>query len=298
MSSIVFAFSMNLLLGVGWTAQGLVMSRIAEKGGNINRFYLLAFSTAAVGAWVFLVDWDVFRNALETSRQHVIIWMVVAGVFNSVAQILFVQSMRLGPHGLTWGLMQTAMVIPFMAGIFIWNDAINRIGWAAPVCFLGAVALQVKKKSGNEKPLGSLHWMLSIAAAWAVMGLTQTFMGIPSRWVDWSDDANIRIPIMLTAATCVQCLWLVTRRSDGQWVPKLSFLWAVIYLVSATLMFVSLDAMSKLKMAGIVFPVGVGFCIGLFLLYTRFVRKEKLGFTGGATLALVLIGVACAALAK
>lgn len=272
-------FMLVIGLGLLWASVGIVMSWVAISGSSPISFYAVGNWITAIFCWIFIADWDVLSIGLPPKFYSLLFWMVFAGVFNSVGQILIIMSMRHGHRGISWALIQIGMLVPFLTSILIWDEPLTLLGSAGMLCFLCAIFLMGKGKSRGESDSEegfTWKWILLIAGSLLFLGLTQTFQSVSSHWGGWADEANLRVPFLATTCAVVNAILVVVMKQKFHVTTlKYATIWAVFATSSYMLMFSSLDTLSKYSMSGCVFPIGQSICMVCFTLYSGFILKEK-----------------------
>ncbi|MCD4823014.1 MAG: hypothetical protein K8S55_00265, partial [Phycisphaerae bacterium] len=219
------------------------------------------------------------------------------GMLDAIVQVLLVVTMRLGHRGMTWSIAQSAMVISFLAAILIWGEHPGLWGWVGVTCILAAVILIGSNKSEAEKSVennqrSSRSWLLLAILTMLVLGASQTLMGVPSRWANWSNAAGLRMPIALTGTAVMHAfIMLVNRRKLTRRVIPYSAAWAVLTFLAFLGLFFCLDRMAESNRAGIAYPIGIGTNIFAFSVYSYLRLSETYTKTRIAGLCLIVMGI-------
>ncbi len=293
------AVLINLGVGVLFVLIGILASKVASHGRSIIVFFAMGSAMTAACMWILVVKWPVLLHEPIPRLWPLIGCMTAAGSVNALGQILTVLSMRHGHKGLSWAMVQSAMVISFLAGWAIFGDRIGLPGWfgvASILAAIGLLATSGKRREPETPP--NTTWLLINLAALIIIGAAQTLMGIPSRWEGWTDVARIRIPISLTAGACVHTAFVTIRRHGiDPRTFKLSLAWVAVSFFSYLGTFTCLDLLAELDIAGVFFPTAIGVCIFGFSIYSKWRLHEHFNARSITGLALTLAGVALLAMA-
>lgn len=295
------AIGLNLLLGCSWSFLGSLMGRASSGTRSGSAFLSIGTGLVALAGWVFLVDWPLLISGQVPRLWTAVAWTAAAGVTNGLVQLSMVMTMSRGHKGLSWALGQSAMVIPFCAGIFLWNETVGVTGWSGVVALLLAVGLIASRKGGGDGAalLGSPGWLGCAFLTMGLIGVTQLLFSVPSYWPDWDDVASIRLPVNATATCLVHCmvLGLTRQRPDGVCL-RMGLLWLCGSFPSFLLLFLTLDRMEAVNLRPIVFPLAVGACMVSFLLYSRFWLCEAFPRRVLVGLSLALVGIVLVATSR
>ncbi|MCF7854143.1 MAG: DMT family transporter [Candidatus Pacebacteria bacterium] len=292
------AIALNIVLGLLWATLGIIMSSVARRGESILFFYAVGSLLVALAGWTVVVDWEVLLAGDAPRLGNLLLAVAIAGGVNGLAQFLMVSTMRRGHQGVTWAIGQSAMVIPFVASVIIWHEEAPMHRWLGITLLVTAIMLMGWRRNHEKAELSSdPAWFWFALLTLCVIGTSQVAAGIPSRWPDWSDAANLRMPVFVTAGAFVHSTVLMARRmkvSGGA--VKLALPWAGVAVVAYLILFKCLDWMGEYGLVGIVYPIGIGTCIVAFSLYSGLRLREK--FTPAICVGLVLAvaGIALIAL--
>ncbi len=290
---------LNLIVGLLWAGVGVMFSQISARRLPAQLIYCLGCGFVALVGWIALVDWSVLLSGQMPKLGATIFWMTLAGFANIGGMSLMIHTMSLGHRGLTWAIGQSAMVVPFVASVLIWRDPVAPVGYMGMLCLLAALALISRRHKGtgefarcSKSAAADRHWLLMAFLTLIVIGLSQTSMTVTSRWPEWEDAANLRLPVTYTASAALMLVFtLIQRKPLTRRLLPWGLLYGAVALTSFTMLFACLDLMADNGLAGIVYPIAIGVCITGFSIYSRLVLKESMKPASMAGLILCLLGV-------
>jgi len=283
-----------VVTGLMWTGIGAVYSRVAREGHDIISFQMVAGGLISVMAW-WLCDWPTILAGPVPHLRPLAVNMAFAGVVGAAAMMVLMSAMRRGHHAVTWTVSQSALVLPFLAGIFIWHDAARPTGTAGVAAVLVSLVLLgvSRSKQGQDGSGGWVSvWLVLTVLAFVLIGCQQTICTIPNRWPGFHDAGRMRVALGSTSsAVFLAVVNLLRRRWPEREVLALCVLCALFGITGAVTLFAALDFMQKVGQVAIVFPLCVGVCVVGFSLYSRAWLKERLGLVGAVGLALSVLGI-------
>lgn len=294
----LLALSCNVLLGLAWTLVAVGMSRVARQQQPIFAFYAAGYGLAALVAWVVFANWGELLAGNVARALPTVLWAMFGGAATAISSALLVAAMRRGPKGITWTFGQSAMVMPYTAGIVIWGENPGWPGWPGIVAIITALVFFGWRRQGDvaDRQPG---WLPLVLITFTILGLAQTSFGVMSRWDGWQDTAGIRSPVALTTSFLVHLMTSTVRRQRprrSMFVPLI--IWATGALGAYFLAFKSLDLLATYDLAAIVYPVGVATSMAVFCLYSVLFLGEKMSRRRLTGLLLALTGVVFLALAR
>lgn len=275
-----------------WASAGMIFSRIARSEKSTIAFIGTTATLTVIFSWLGVANWHVLSLGHIVRLQELIAAMVLAGLFNAVYQQLMLVSMQSGHNAIAWTIAQSAMVIPFLAGIIVWHDmpSLWRIGGVA--CLLAMIVVLGIENMGKASANGTERWLPLVLLTFLSVGLGQTFFSMPSRWAGWTDSAHLRLPISFSAAMVVNLgALLVSRVKPDRQVTSYALLYAALALAAQKLLFACMDMLAHVGLLGIAYPLAAGVCILAFALYSAFILKEKFKRTEMLAMAIGMLGL-------
>lgn len=267
-----------MITGVLWGLIGVMVSTVARRKIEAPSFFFLTNCLAAAGSWVFLVDWPVFFEDGVAHPLALAFTMTGASGIAGTGFLLMQIALRSGHHGVIWTVCQSAMVIPFLACVFIWGEDAGIFGSFGVVSILaGMVALGLGRRSGKKEPPDGRrgHWFSLSVAIFFIFGISQTLSAMPSK-LGYEDSCGLRSALYLTGAALFWCPWFLRRkRRLNSAIFKLAFMNSLFALIAQAVIFGAMDILKPFGMVSIVFPLAIGTSILLFAFYSLFFIREK-----------------------
>jgi len=267
---------LTLLTGMVWGGIGVVLSLAVRKRLNVLPFMAAANALASVGAWMFLVKWGPLLDGRVEHPLSLVLLLSMAGIAATIGMLFLLKAMDAGAAA--WTVGQSAMVIPFLAGVLFWGEPL-RMGGA---CGLAAILASLLAFAGarpsdtGDGATPNRRWLLQALLALVFLGAQQTLSSIPSSWEGWKDSAELRGPLILTAGA-LPLLFLVIRRRlwperDAWW---LAGLYAGLGIAGNLLLFAAMDSLRTEGRLALVFPLALGTCIVLVALCDIVLWKRR-----------------------
>jgi drug/metabolite transporter (DMT)-like permease len=145
---------------------------------------------------------------------------------------------------------------------------------------LGAVLLMLLLTMTTEadatRKAPTKKWVLFTALCFLSVGLGQVLALAPSHWMGWRDEARLRPPFVFffSFIVFVAVSVLTKQRFSGAgW--RAALIATVCGILFMVCLWGSADAMAKIGLSGIVYPIAIAGSIVLFGLYSLFVLKER-----------------------
>ncbi len=320
-----------MIVGASWCLVGIVLGRAPKDGLDTGIIQLLgafvSITASAVIAFCFLPPGGCPPGVILCTCGI----YFAAGAFNYFGLQAMAEGMKYGPNGSVWGIMQSAMVFPFLAGILFFGVMLTVPRAMGILFLLAAIPLfsmarnsgkqLPEKKNGKEKKKGGegkeqtgnfrCSWRFWAFLSLALIAIQQNLATAPS----YNPEAREVSPILRAASSAAGTLlgfFLQTlfQRIRGEesfpvflgkikesifrprlWVYVLSMQFFSL-IFAYTLLYPGLDAMGKAGAGAVSYPLMVGSCIVSFTLYSSLVLKEKLSWTQMAALVFCLGGLA------
>lgn len=272
----------GLLIAVGagsvWTLSGVMNSCCAKFKLSITTYLLSNVLCSFVLSLIFRV---VYRN-LSAGDLKIIGILFAAGMLNTGGALLLQHALSRGYHGIVFLISQSAIVFPFLAGLFLFDErpsAVRLIGCIG--IFLGMASCSLPKlfeKNGNGR--GSCLWLILSILSFLSFGLAQVLMTVPS-WKTIPDPAHVRTAALYAGSTVMMCLYTVfarnVRLSFSKKLAVCGIAVSILNLVSMGLMFFALDILARYNLSAVGFPLAIASSMAGFTLYSILILKEKCG---------------------
>ncbi|MEM9883182.1 MAG: hypothetical protein AAF800_09725 [Planctomycetota bacterium] len=286
-----------LAAGAVFCLMGVVFSVTARRGLDMVPLMAVSGGGLAVGGlgWV---DVGALRAEPVADLGRLAAVMVSAGAVSTAGMAAMHAGMKRGPQAPVWTIGQSALAVPFVAGVVVFGDTAGVVRWSGLVAILiGLVLFGLAKRppNGPSQPPGGepASGGLPLAfLAFAVIGLSQTLMTVPSHTSADPDPASLRVTLIgLGRMAGGIGLAVGLRARFGRAVLLWGAGMALLSLSSTSLMLAGLDALAAHGRAGIGFPVAVGICILGFVAYRIVTGREPAQPTRLAAIAACLAGI-------
>jgi uncharacterized membrane protein len=291
------------IIGMLWCFVGIVMSSIAKDKISFVGFMSFSGSVSTLLSWIVVPDYGVIINKGIPDLSYMPLVIFLGAMLATIGFRIMNYAMRIGHHGATWTIGQSALVIPFLFSIFYYSESprvVNLIG-----LFLAIVSMILLSKKSSDgrsktefKSSSYSLWVITAFGAFIFIGAQQVLYLVPFNWSDWSDTVHLAAPISLTGSALTYITLNII--SDKSWAWRLywkkGIALSVITVLSQTLLMVAINMLSSENRSGIVFPFAIGICTISFSLYSLFVLKEKSNKFGLLGMVLGALAVVCIAL--
>ena len=270
----IFGIVLLVLTGICWVGIAVVVSDAARKRLDIDTIQFAASAAIALAALCVIP----FQTPLAgtTAQKFAICGFVfVAGAGNYLMLKLMRRAMVLGNSGAVWGITQSALLCPFLMGMFFFGVAptLYRILGIALILLGIFLFSRTTPKHGRR----SRRWLLPTLGAFAASGLAQCFANLPSYWTETAMGSVLRA-CLVQAGTIGLFALTVPFESKK---PRFGGIWKPVVLLSGvqilSLFFFFYRGLNLVADAGcgsVGYPIAQGSCIAGFLLYNRLVSKE------------------------
>ena len=285
-----YCILLTVLTGLCWTSYGIILSFTARTKMDVILFGLVQNFCCMLLGIIFLAKWDHF-NPAETL--NLIPFVLAAGGLNAIGQFATKCAMSRGHNGLAWAISQSAMIIPFTAGVLFFNQQSTISQWLGVFLILAGIIMPNLTRTRN-----SLSWLILSLTAFLLFGTVQLLYLIPSLR-NITDTANLR-PVLASAGMIIG--WgaiAAASRHRFEFQKKTVIIGGAMSLISISsllLFFVSLDKLSKLALGNIAVPIMIGSNIFAFTLFSIFTIREKNTWKEWSSTIAVLLGIICLAI--
>ncbi|MBO5724238.1 MAG: hypothetical protein J6S58_05355 [Lentisphaeria bacterium] len=271
--------------GLCWSCIGIVLSCCASRNLPLIPYSFLQAVLTGTAA-LFMVDFQKFDL-----HDFLILMLFVftAGFLNSVGQKTVHRAMEQGNHAPAWAISQSALIIPFLTGIFLFQNRGSTGQWIGTVLIVSGILVPVLKEIKHIS-----GYFVYALAAFLIFGAVQTLYGIPSQLSNFKDVAGFR---SLAAACGGAAGWFLSAmcsKSSLRFNRKILLIaceMVLVQLVSLRLFFISLDTLSAASCGNIAFPLMTGANISGFAVYSIFIRREKTALLDKIGFCMVIAGL-------
>lgn len=288
---------MAIIAGCLSTVVGIAMSHLAKNKTGIYGYYILNAFLTILLCIIFLVKFSTAENTQNgLSLSSTGIYVIGSGILSALGTLLLQSAMQYGHNGLAWAICQSAMILPFMAGVFFFGQKASSLNFIGLSVITTGIFLGLGSGDNQEKnQLTSSKWFILSLSAFVMLGSSMTLCSIPSYQSNISDNYNIR-PAMIYIGFLIGILLisLVKRKANfGFSVPVciLATAMAFINVVILKMLFGALDTLAAYGMASIVYPLCIGTAILGFSVYSILIMKEKSDYKAYAGAGGIITGM-------
>lgn len=322
--------ALTFLIGIIWMLVGIIYSKATRDKNEFNLFMITYLIIYAILAFLLpqLFVFEGMQNIIPLKYMPVkplsvvplseiarlLVLMAPVSIFGFFGFFLLSIAMRKGSHSVAWGIMQSAIILPFLAGWLIFRDNVNAINLSGMFLIVVALGFMVRGKQLNNH--GSTADVVKndnkVFLFWTFMaflgtGISQIFSLLPNKvTVICPDSAAFseavlawRIPLM---SLCGLCIWtvmgLICKVKFSLSQVKSGFSYAVVVFAGQTLLYVAIDCLSEYNLSGIVYPIAVGCCVVFFALFCIIYKHEKLHYLEKIGLGILSLGIFAQAIAS
>ncbi|MBN2642274.1 MAG: hypothetical protein JXR78_11510 [Victivallales bacterium] len=284
--------------GLLWTVVGGAMSYCARAKIDFKSYYAVNMFLSALFTAAVYIRWNVVSSDLVGNLLPLVFVIGGAGLISAIGIIVMQSAMARGHNGVIWAIGQSALIIPFLAGIVLFGEACGFMRVLGLMLILLGMVLPVwsrrNRESSNSSGNGGSLWLKLALIAFVLFGIGQTFQSIPSYWTGWQDNACLR-PTLGCVGSFVGIVGsMIVFRSRlllSRKMLLLALLMAAQSVLSIRLFYVAMDHLAAHGMGSIGFPMIVGSCIFGFSIYSIFILKEKCNISGWVALTLTVSGI-------
>jgi drug/metabolite transporter (DMT)-like permease len=318
----------TFLIGIVWMFVGIVYSNATKDKTEFNLFMIscgVIYAIIAVGV-PYLISLGSGQELIPLKYMPVkplsqvplkefirlACIMSACSLFSNAGFFLLAIAMRRGSHSVAWGIMQSAIIMPFLTGLLIFKDNVNWINLLGMLFIVVALFFMVRGKQINtpaQAPAQNKNkeFLIFLFFAFCCTGISQICALLPNKiTVLFPDTAPFsaevlawRVPIVSLSGLLIWIIFGIctkTKLSFNQ--VKNALIYAIVVFAGQVLLYLAIDLLSSYKLSGIVYPLAMGCCIVLFSLFCMFYKHEKLHVLEKIGLGILTIGLFVQALAS
>jgi multidrug transporter EmrE-like cation transporter len=248
---------------------------------------------------VFTVHWTL--ASAWHSAMAVAAVISLSGLIGQSCMVFYGAAMIAAPEhsAATWTIVQTAMILPFLASTLTGREHASWVNWLAlPVILVAFRGLTPPDEGEGEGMSNRRLWLALLVTSFLLSGVSQALaQEISLR--HWPDILNLRP--MLSLGIGGAFLWVMARirrekPTKSHWV--VGAITGCFVCIGNVILFHALDACASTGRAYLVFPMAVGSSILAFAAYQLIRGREKfntskvMGLTCGLA-GIVLLGLRC-----
>ena len=278
-----------LLTGLCWVGIAIVVNDAAEHNRDLDRIQFCTSGLLAVIALLVLV----FQiPPAENYRNVILISIPVfgAGIANFVMLSLMKRGMRSGSPGAVWGIVQSALICPFLMGILFFG-VIPTMPRLIGILLIVAGIILFSRSKPRRQSCGKF-WLLPTCGSFLFSGIAQCLANLPSYLTSFTMSPILRALLVQSGTVSAFVAVFLFRRkkkapSDFRSIIKpVLFLTAVQTLSLFFLFYRGLDLTARAGAGSIGYPIAQGSCIVFFIIYEMLRYRKK--HTVSVWLALIL----------
>ena len=122
----LFGIPALLAVGASWSLVGVIFGDAPKRGLDIRllQFFggILSLIAGTVIALFFLPPKMIDREVMAWGLGS----YFCAGILNYSGLQAMGKGMQLGPNGAVWGIMQSALIAPFLAGVLLFGQPLTK----------------------------------------------------------------------------------------------------------------------------------------------------------------------------
>ncbi len=306
----LFGVCALLAVGASWCVVGIVFEDAPKRNVQTG---LLQFVNSALSITVSGMIACMFLNLSDSGSLPLILLTcgtyALSGMFNFMALQAMGIGMKCGPAGIVWAIMQSALIFPFLCGIFLFGQVLTIPGLAGFLLLCSALIFFARSKNQGEQKKQKTDgpWLFYAFLAFSIIAVQQCLATLPS----YFPEARTVSPVLrsfgmsggvfLAASGNILIQHFRRTKKMPEFFSGLRNPWVYLYSIAMQCFFLffaylflypGLDAMANEGAGSLSYPLMVGSCIASFSIYSLIRLKEKLMGIQIAALALCLSGLA------
>ena len=277
----ILASAALLTVGLNWTITGVVMGEAPKKNIHAAAVMLTSSGASTILTLIMLL----FTGLGKASTQSLLIsgaFLWGAGALNGLMLNLMSNAMQKGPNGIIWATVQSAMIFPFLMGVFFFDVEPRVIRFVGLFSIIVSLVLSGLARENNQV---RGNWKLLTLVAFLLTGGIQCLVN----GVSYFKEAELISPIyrtMMTSAGVTTMaayrLWRFRKTVSLMENLKNKRLW--YYLIALTgiglicailLQYPAMDKLAQLGAGSLSYPLMVSACVVGFAVYSIVVLREK-----------------------
>ena len=301
-SSIAFGIIAMVIVGSSWCLVGLVMGDAPKKGIEPSLVQMGGGLFSVIVSAIILIATSAYSTASLKVTFLTCLAYFVGSAINFVMLQLMSKAMQLGPNGVIWSIIQSALIFPFIGGILFFGVELTFLRGAGIILLLGALVLFAFTKDNQNQ--GGIKWKMLAFSAMILAAIQQNISTMPSYFEEARNVPSIMRSLCAAGGTLAMAvIWNLVLMNRDRWDQikknvKNFTLWkyiAVLQLFSLifayTLHYPGMDVMAEKGLGGMCYPMMVGSCIISFTLSSIWLLKEKVKPVQLAALIVCLCGL-------
>ncbi len=304
----LFGIPALLAVGASWCLVGIIFGDAPKRGldTRLLQFFggILSLTVGTIIALFFLPP--------KMIDLQVMIWGLAsyfcAGILNYAGLQAMGRGMQLGPNGAVWGIMQSALIAPFLGGILLFGQPLTIPRLAGIGLLITALVFfaEAKNQKSQHKADAAGNWRFYAFLSFGFICFQQNFSTVPSYFPACREISPVLRALAVGSGSfsgaAAMLIYQKLRHPEtaqkiftgwrNKWLYIYTFGQQFYGLFFAYLLFYpGMDAMAEANAGAICYPLMVGSCIVSFSLFAIFGLKEKATRTQMIALSLCLLGL-------
>lgn len=306
-NSLTFGIIAMVLVGASWCLTGLIMGAAPKKGLEPSIIQLGGGLWSVLLSIVLLIATGDYSTASPKATFLTCLAYFTGTAMNFFMLLIMSKAMQLGPNGIIWSIIQSALIFPFLGGVVFFGVELTLLRGIGIVLLLLALALFALTKNndaGNTGKSGSIVWKLLAFAGMLIAGTQQNITTMPSYFEAAREVSSIVRTLSAAAGGLTMAIiWTLCKMSpEYRTLLKQNIknptLWKYIValqlsglLFAYMLFYPGMNIMAARGLGGMCYPLMVGSCIVSFTLVSAILLKEKLKILQIAALVICVTGL-------
>ena len=275
---LIFGIALLLLTGLCWVGIAIVVDDAAEHNLDLDG---IQFCTSCLLAAIALLVLAFHAPPAEDLRERIVIFLPVfaAGILNFAMLSLMKQGMRSGSPGAVWGIVQSALICPFLMGIALFG-VIPTVTRLCGILLIVAGIVLFSRSKPRRQDCGTL-WLLPTCGAFLLSGMAQCHANLPSNWTSFSMSPVLRALLVQGGTVSAFAAVFPFRRKKRSRSDLRSIVKPVLCLTAAQALslffffYRGLDLTARAGAGSIGYPIAQGSCIVFFVIYEMLRYRKK-----------------------
>ncbi len=284
-----------IFTGLCWTFVGAVLSYCTRNRIAVVTLLGPQSVLAVLIAFWFLPDYSLLRQGMPAGMPALVGVMLAAGLANGIGILVMQRAMSMGHHGMTWAIGQSALIMPFLAGLLIFHEPPTVWRLAGVGAILSSLVVfglaREHAEEGHSRKVPRSWFPLALATL-VILGVGQVLITMPSHIPALTDTARLRMPLIYFGnGAVIFALWHRQGGRPSRRTLALAVIGVAIGFIGMFSLLRGLDLLAGCQMASLGFPIAVGSCITLFALYSATALRESFTRRHLAGLVLGITGI-------
>ena len=300
--SVAFGILSMVIVGSSWCLVGLTMGAAPKHDIHPTALEICEGGICVCAGFLIACVTSTWSTASPKVTLLCVLGFFVTGFLVFFNLQVMSMAMQRGPNGIIWAILQSAMVCPFLLGVFCFGEEATWIRWMGLALMLLALVCFACAKD-TQKGAGHL-WKLLAFLCFTICSIQQCITMLPSYYEE-AKGFPIVLRMACTAAGrgTAPLVFLLCQHRQGKWAAFCQetrrpvfwkFIGALLFVelfLSFLLFYPGLNIMAAAGLGNACYPILIGSCIISFTLASVFLLKERLRPLPLAALLCCLFGI-------